>query len=112
MIIQQQEECKMDLKVVGARCIIKEDRAEAKTKSGIIIANSNQEVEPKYTGVVLAVGDGAYLENGNIKPMTVAVGDRVMYAKFSGTPINYKEQEYIILNERDILAIAPGEQKA
>ena len=93
----------MNLKVVGARCIIKEQKPEEKTKGGIIL--SAKTVEPTYTGVVLAIGDGAYLENGTIKPMTVKQGDTVMYAKFAGTPIKYNNDEYIVLNERDILCI-------
>jgi chaperonin GroES len=93
----------MNLKVVGARCIIKEVKAEEKTKGGIIL--SAKTIEPTFTGTVLAVGDGAYLENGSIKPMTVKVGDTVMYAKFAGTPIKYNDEEFIVLNERDILVI-------
>jgi chaperonin GroES len=98
-----------NLKVVGARCIVKEHKAEEKTQGGIIIANTTAQ-ERTYTGVVLATGDGAYLENGTIKPMTVKAGDTVMYAKFTGTPVKYKDEEYLILNERDILVIVNEEE--
>lgn len=90
-----------DLKVIGARCIVKEKPVEEKTKAGIILTSSAQ--ERQYIGTVVAVGEGAYLENGNIKPMQVEVGDEVMFAKFAGTPINFNNEQYIVLNERDIL---------
>lgn len=98
----------MKLKVVGARCIIKEHKPEETTKAGIIL--STKTLEPTYTGTVLAVGEGAYLESGNIKPMTVKAGDTVMYAKFAGTPVKYENEEYIVLNERDILVIVSEEE--
>lgn len=96
------------LKVIGSRLIVKEVEAAVKTKAGIILTSANQ--ERTYTGSVLVVGDGTYLENGSIKPLTVKVGDQVIFAKFSGTPITYKDEQYIILNERDVLLIIDGEQ--
>lgn len=97
-----------NLKVVGARCIIKENPAEEVTKSGIVLTGTSA-VEKPNTGTVLVVGEGAYLENGNIKPMTVKVGDTVMFAKYTGTALKYKNEEFIILNERDILVIVGKE---
>lgn len=91
----------MNLKVIGARCIVKEKPVEEKTAGGIILTAANQ--ERQYIGTVIAVGEGAYLESGKIKPMQVKVGDEVMFAKFAGTPINYNGEQYIVLNERDIL---------
>ena len=90
-----------DLFVIGARCLVKERPVEEKTQGGIILTSANQ--ERQYIGTVVAVGEGATLENGNIKPMQVKVGDEVMFARFAGTPIKYKDNEYIVLNERDIL---------
>lgn len=95
------------LVVIGARCIIKEVILEATTKAGIILAPSN--VEKTYTGKVVVIGDGAWTESGIIKPMTVAVGDTVLYAKFAGTVIKHDNEEFIILNERDILVIVKPE---
>ena len=90
-----------NLKVIGARCIVKERPIEEKTQGGIILTSANQ--ERQYVGTVLAVGEGAYLESGKIRPMQIEVGDEVMFAKFAGTPINYNNEQYIVLNERDIL---------
>lgn len=90
-----------NIKVIGARCIVKERPVEEKTQHGIILTSANQ--ERQYIGTVLAVGEGATLESGAIKPMQVEVGDEVMFARFAGTPISFKEEQYIVLNERDIL---------
>lgn len=92
------------MKVFGARCIVKEEKRETnKTSSGIIVPGSDK--EPTFTGTVIAVGDGALLDSGIRVPMEVKVGDRIVYTNFSGTPIINKGETYLVLNERDILAI-------
>lgn len=92
------------MRVFGARCIVKEAKKESnKTSSGIVIPGSDK--EPTYRGKVIAVGQGAILENGQRVPMDVKVDDEVIYTAFSGTPIETKEGTFIILNERDILAV-------
>lgn len=92
------------MKVFGARCIVKENKKDNnKTKSGIIIPGS--EKEPTYNGRVIAVGQGALLDNGIRVPMDIKVGDEVIYTAFAGTPINDKGETYLIINERDILVI-------
>lgn len=91
------------IKVLGARCVVKERKNEETTSSGIIVPG--REKEPTYVGEVIAVGNGAMLENGQRVPMDVKVGDTVVYTTFSGSPIKHNDEELIILNERDILAI-------
>lgn len=92
------------MRVFGARCIVKENKKENnKTKSGIIIPGS--EKEPTYSGKVIAVGQGALLDNGTRVPMDVKVEDEVIYTAFAGTPINDKGETYLIINERDILVV-------
>ena len=90
------------MKVFGARIIVKEDRAGDTTKGGIIIPG--QDKQPTFTGTVIAVGDGAMLEDGTKVPMQVAVGDRVVYTNFSGSPISVDGETVLVLNERDLLA--------
>ena len=89
------------MKVFGARCIVKEIPKEEKSFSGILIPGQTK--EPTYMGYVIAVGDGAMLDNGIKVPMQVKVGDKIIYTTFSGSPINVDGEEYIVLNERDIL---------
>lgn len=92
------------MRVFGARCIVKELKKESnKTQSGIIVPGSDK--EPTFTGTVIAVGQGALLDNGTRVPMDVKVGDKVVYTNFSGTPIIDKGETYLVLNERDILCV-------
>lgn len=98
-------------KVLGARCLVKEMKQSDTTTSGIVIPGREKEQTNK--AVVLAIGDGAILEDGTIVPMKVAPGDSILYSSFSGSPVKVNKEDtdsYIILNERDILCIySPGE---
>jgi len=91
------------MKVFGARCIVKEEKQGEETACGIIIPGKDK--EPTYVGRVIAVGDGALLENGERVSMQVKEGDRIAYTTFSGSPIKNGDDEFIILNERDILCV-------
>lgn len=92
------------MKVFGARVIVKEEKKENnKTLSGIIVPGSDK--EPTYIGTIIAVGNGALLDNGVRVPMEVSVGDRIVYTSFSGTQIEEKGETFLVLNQRDILAI-------
>jgi chaperonin GroES len=76
------------------------------TPGGILIPDSAREKPQR--GVVVAVGSGKMLENGQREPMTVKVGDKVLFAKYGGTDLKYEDKEYKILAERDILGIIEG----
>jgi len=91
------------MKVFGARCIVKEEKQEAKTASGIIVPGKDK--EPTYIGRIISIGNGAILENGEKVPMEVKPGDRIVYTTFSGSPIKNGDDEFLILNERDILCV-------
>lgn len=91
------------MKVFGARCIVKEEKQSNKTSTGIII--QGKEKEPTYRGKIVAVGNGAMLENGTRVPMDVKVGDTVLYAAFAGSPVENNGETFVILNERDILCV-------
>ena len=86
------------------RVVIKPvEEAEEKTPSGIIIPDTAKEKPSE--GEVIAVGEGKLLENGEIKPLKVKVGDKVIYSKYAGNDIVVDGEELIILREDDILAI-------
>lgn len=94
--------------IKGARVLVKEQKLSEETSSGIVLPG--REKEHTNQGVVLAVGDGAMLEDGTLIPVSVSVGDKVMYTAFSGSPIVNADDDddeqnvrYLILNERDIL---------
>ncbi|MDW7674015.1 MAG: co-chaperone GroES [Bacillota bacterium] len=93
----------MNIKPLGDRVVIKVLAQEEKTASGIVLPDTAK--EKPQEGEVVAVGSGRLLENGEKATLEVKVGDRVIYSKFAGTEVKVAGQEYLILNERDILAV-------
>ena len=89
---------KINLKPLADRVIIEAAPAEEKTASGIIIPDTAKEKPQK--GKVIAIGTGKKDE-----PMTVKVGDTVLYGKYSGTEIQVDGKEYLIMRENDIFAV-------
>ena len=89
---------KVNVKPLADRVLIKPKEAEEKTQSGIIIPDTAK--EKPMEGEVVAVGNGKKDE-----PMTVKVGDKVLYGKYSGTEINIDKEQYLIMRESDIYAI-------
>lgn len=89
---------KVNIKPLADRVIIEPATAEEKTSSGIIIPDTAKEKPQK--GSVVAVGKGKKDE-----PITVKVGDSVLYGKYAGTEITIDGNEYLIMRESDIFAI-------
>jgi chaperonin GroES len=77
--------------------------AEKTTSSGLIIAGSAEEKPTE--GIVIAVGNGATFADGTKMTMDVAVGDKVIYSKYSGTEIKHDGKDLVILPYRDIFAV-------
>lgn len=77
--------------------------AEEKTASGIIIPDTAKEKPMK--GEIVALGDGKQTDDGKLVPLTVKVGDKVLYGKYSGTEITIEGDEYLIMRESDVYAI-------
>ena len=88
---------------LGDRVVVKPSPEEVKTKSGIVLPEGAKEKPSE--GTVVAVGTGRILDNGTKVPVEVKVGDKVIYSKYGGTEVKIEGEEYIILAERDILAI-------
>ncbi|HQN98776.1 MAG TPA: co-chaperone GroES [Bacteroidales bacterium] len=88
----------MNLKPLADRVLVEPAEAEQKTAGGIIIPDTAKEKPQK--GTVVAVGNGKKDE-----PLTVKVGDEVLYGKYAGTEINIDGKDYLIMRESDILAI-------
>lgn len=89
---------KLNIKPLADRVVIEPSPAEEKTAGGIIIAESAKEKPQR--GTVVAAGPGKTDE-----PVTVKVGDTVLYGKYAGTEISLEGSEYLIMRESDILAI-------
>ncbi len=93
----------MKVKPLQDRIVVKRLEEEEKTKGGIIIPDAAK--EKPQEGRVVAIGDGKVLENGQRSPLTVKVGDKILFGKYSGTEIKIDGEEHLILREDDVLAI-------
>ena len=93
----------MKLKPLGDRLIVKPVEGEETTASGLVLPETAKEKPQK--GKVIAVGAGRVLENGQRVPLEVKEGDIVVFAKYGGTEIEIDGEEYVILSERDLLAV-------
>ena len=91
------------LKPLADRVLVKVEEEETKTMGGILLPDTEQKKSQK--GVVVAVGSGKMTEEGKRLPLEVKEGDEVLFAKYSGTEIEDKGEKYLLLSERDILAI-------
>ena len=89
---------KINFKPNEDRVLVEPAEAETKTASGIIIPDTAKEKPQK--GIIVAVGEGL-----KDKPVTVKVGDNVLYGKYAGTEITHTGKEYLIMRESDIFAI-------
>ena len=93
----------MNLRPLGDRVVVKPVDKEETTKSGIVIPDTAK--EKPQEGIVEAVGAGRVLDNGTRVPMELEAGDKVLYAKYSGSEYKVDEIEYLVIPERDVLAI-------
>ncbi|MDD3711365.1 MAG: co-chaperone GroES [Patescibacteria group bacterium] len=94
----------MKLKPLNNQVIISTSSKEEVTKSGIVLPDTMDKEKPEQ-GEVVAIGPGKLLDNGSRAEMTVKVGDKVVFKKYSPDDIKVDGQEYLVINENDILAI-------
>jgi chaperonin GroES len=94
---------KLSLKPLGDRLVVEPIEQEEVTAGGIVLPETAKE-KPQQ-GKVLAVGPGARDDEGDRIEMDVKVGDKVLYAKYSGTEFKMNSKKYLILRESDLLAI-------
>lgn len=92
-----------NIKPLFDNVLIKPLEAETKTSSGIILPDSAKE-KPQI-GLIMAVGQGRKDDNGKIIPISVRVGQRVMYKKWGGNEVKVGTEEWLLVEEKDILAI-------
>ena len=89
------------LKPLADRVLVEVDVEESKTAGGILLPDTAQKKSQK--GTVIAIGSGKVLDNGERLPFEVAVGDSVLFAKYSGVDIEEGGKKFLLLSERDIL---------
>ena len=93
----------MKIRPLQDRVIVERVEAENKSAGGIIIPDSAK--EKPQEGKVIAVGNGKKMDDGNVIPMDVKVGDRVLFSKYAGSDVTIEGTDYIIMREEDILGI-------
>ena len=94
----------MKLKPLHDHLVVKPISENEVTKSGIVLPDTIDKEKPEK-GEVVAVGQGKMLDNGQRSPMSVKVGDKVMFKKYSPDEIKVDDKEYLVISEGDILAI-------
>jgi chaperonin GroES len=94
----------MNLKPLGDHLIVKPIKEDKTTKSGIVLPDTVDKERPEQ-GEVVAVGTGRVLDNGNRLEMSVRVGDKILFKKYSPDEIKINGEEFLVLTESEILAI-------
>lgn len=100
----------MGFKPLHDRVLVRRVEEEQKTKGGIIIPDTAKEKPSE--GEIISVGTGVRGEDGNVTPLDVKAGDRVLFSKYGGTEVKVDGEDLIILRESDILGIIEGKVKA
>ena len=91
------------LKPLRDKVIVERAEAEEKTAGGIVLPDTAKD-KPKQ-GTVISAGPGRVLENGEVKPLEVKKGDRVLFGAFAGSEVKLSGKEYLVLGESEILAV-------
>ena len=97
---------KLKVRPLHDRVIIKRMEEERTSPGGIVIPDSA--TEKPIRGQVVAVGKGKILENGDVRPLDVKVGDKVLFGKYSGTEVKVDGDELLVMREEDIMAVVEG----
>ena len=93
----------MKIRPLQDRILVKRVDEEAKTAGGIIIPDTAK--EKPQEGKVVATGNGKAGDDGNLVPLEVKKGDRVLFSKYSGSEVNIESEEHLIIREEDVLGI-------
>jgi chaperonin GroES len=93
----------MKVKPIGDRVLIQPAEEREKTKGGILLPDTAK--EKPHEGKIVAVGEGKKTDEGKVIPLTLKVGDKVLYGRYSGTEVNVDEEIYIMVKEEEVMAI-------
>ena len=96
----------MTIRPLHDRVVVRRMEEERTTAGGIVIPDSA--TEKPIQGEIIAVGKGKILENGDVRPLDVKVGDRVLFGKYSGTEVKLDGKEFLVMREEDIMAVVEG----
>ena len=93
----------MKIRPLHDRVIVKRLESENVSAGGIVIPDSA--AEKPVQGKVVAVGKGKILEDGNVRPLDVKVGDKILFGKYSGTEVKVDGEELLVMREEDVMAV-------
>ena len=96
----------MKIRPLHDRVIVKRLEEERVSAGGIVIPDSA--AEKPVQGKVVAVGKGKILEDGNVRPLDVKVGDKILFGKYGGTEVKVDGDELLVMREEDVLAVIEG----
>ncbi|EAR22318.1 co-chaperone GroES [Nitrococcus mobilis] len=93
----------MKLRPLHDRVVIKRLEEERTSPGGIVIPDTA--AEKPIRGEIIAVGNGKQLDNGEIRPLDVTVGDQVLFGKFAGTEVKIGDEDLLVMREDDVMAV-------
>jgi chaperonin GroES len=93
----------MKVRPLHDRILVRRIEGEEKTKGGLIIPDTAK--EKPQEGKVIAAGKGKVTDDGELRPLDVQKGDRILFGKYSGTEIELEGEEHLIIREDDVLAV-------
>ena len=96
----------MKIRPLHDRVIVKRLEEERVSAGGIVIPDSA--AEKPVQGKVVAVGKGKILEDGNVRPLDVKVGDKILFGKYSGTEVKVDGEDLVVMREEDVMAVIEG----
>ena len=96
----------MKIRPLHDRVIVKRLEEERTSPGGIVIPDTA--AEKPIQGKVVAVGKGKILEDGNVRPLDVKVGDKILFGKYSGTEVKVDGDELLVMREEDVMAVIEG----
>ncbi|MEX0733140.1 MAG: co-chaperone GroES [Steroidobacteraceae bacterium] len=93
----------MKIRPLHDRVIVKREDEERKSPGGIVIPDTA--AEKPIRGKIVAVGKGKILENGNVRPLDLKVGDKILFGKYGGTEVKVDGDELLVMREEDVMAV-------
>ena len=100
---KNKDKAKLKLQPLGDRLVVKREESLDRTEGGIYLPDSAKDKPTR--GTIVAVGDGKLLENGTRGKLQVKVGDKVLFTSYSGENIEVGDEEYVLMNESEVLAV-------
>ncbi|MHB1671256.1 MAG: co-chaperone GroES [Acidiferrobacter sp.] len=96
----------MNIRPLHDRVIVRRLEEERKSAGGIVIPDTAK--EKPIQGEIVAVGKGKILENGEVRPLDVKVGDKILFGKYAETEVKVGAEELLVMREEDVVAIIDG----